>query len=84
MKKPLPLKLFFKIGVHETDGKAEFYVTLNGHDKAVNKTVLKYQCPDNVHVPAIQYITVEHKNITLSKVNVSCSSEVNCINNQLT
>uniref|UniRef100_A0A183BT28 EGF-like domain-containing protein n=1 Tax=Globodera pallida TaxID=36090 RepID=A0A183BT28_GLOPA len=81
-----PLELFFKIDVNETDGKAEFYVTLNGHDKDVDQKVLKYQCPDNVHVPAIQYITVEvvPKNVTLApryEVNVSCSSEVNCTKN---
>uniref|UniRef100_A0A183BXH0 Galectin domain-containing protein n=1 Tax=Globodera pallida TaxID=36090 RepID=A0A183BXH0_GLOPA len=76
-EKLLPLNLFFKIDVHETDGKAEFYVTLNGQDKDVNQKVLKYQCPANAYVPDIQYITVEYENITLaagSEVKVSCSS----------
>uniref|UniRef100_A0A914HQU5 Galectin domain-containing protein n=1 Tax=Globodera rostochiensis TaxID=31243 RepID=A0A914HQU5_GLORO len=84
-KKLLPLKLFFKIDVHETDGKAEFDVTLNGQDKDVNQKVLKYQCPANAYVPDIQYITVEYENITLaagSEVKVNCSSsEVKCTNN---
>uniref|UniRef100_A0A914H605 Galectin domain-containing protein n=1 Tax=Globodera rostochiensis TaxID=31243 RepID=A0A914H605_GLORO len=80
----LPPNLYFKIDVHQTDGKAEFAVTLNGQDKDVDQKVLKYQCPANVYVPDIQYITVEHDNITLaagSEVKVSCSSEVKCTNN---
>ncbi|KAI3408521.1 hypothetical protein GPALN_010140 [Globodera pallida] len=83
LEKLLPPNLYFKIDVHETDGKAEFYVTLNGQDKDVNQKVLKYKCPDNVYVPDIQYITVEYKNVTLaagSEVEVSCSSEVDCAN----
>uniref|UniRef100_A0A914HQZ3 Galectin domain-containing protein n=1 Tax=Globodera rostochiensis TaxID=31243 RepID=A0A914HQZ3_GLORO len=84
-KKSFPLKLFFKIDVHETDGEAEFYVTLNGHDKDVNnQKVLKYQCPTNVRVPAIQYITVSHGENTLAadsaELKVSCSSAVICVN----
>uniref|UniRef100_A0A914H4V9 Galectin domain-containing protein n=1 Tax=Globodera rostochiensis TaxID=31243 RepID=A0A914H4V9_GLORO len=86
LEKLLPPNLYFKIDVHETDGKAEFAVTLNGQDKDVDQKVLKYKCPDNVHVPGIQYITVEHENGTLAagsaELEVRCSSEVTCVNKQ--
>uniref|UniRef100_A0A914H491 Galectin n=1 Tax=Globodera rostochiensis TaxID=31243 RepID=A0A914H491_GLORO len=86
-EKLLPLNLSFKIFITETDGKAEFEVTLDGLGKiASNHGGLKFSFPPNVYVPVIQYITVEYGNVTLAagsaELEMLCSENVYCFNNQ--
>uniref|UniRef100_A0A183CCJ6 Hyphal_reg_CWP domain-containing protein n=1 Tax=Globodera pallida TaxID=36090 RepID=A0A183CCJ6_GLOPA len=73
----IPTNLSFQI--HVT--KSGFGVKLNDKGMDVNEQMLNY--PAKVPVHNIQYITVEHKNITLTNgtaVEVSCVPEANCVN----
>uniref|UniRef100_A0A914H3E4 Galectin n=1 Tax=Globodera rostochiensis TaxID=31243 RepID=A0A914H3E4_GLORO len=73
----IPINLSFQI--HVT--KNGFRVKLNNKPMDVNKRMLNYPAKEPVH--DIQYITVEHNNITLADgtdVTVICMPQANCVN----